>query len=134
MDTELSCCKRIVSKTLKMKMTRTGILFSSLPSLLMLVLFYSLAVHMYQSLGGWPSSIGETGFPRLLVAHAHFTQDWFGVSLLSAVLGAPAAIFICLIIRRYHFIPYVVLYAVVFFLGWGLMQLAPKPFLNWWWD
>ena len=28
------------------------------PAVVMLALFYSLAVHMHQSLGAWPSSIG----------------------------------------------------------------------------
>jgi len=118
-----------------MKMTRTGILFSSLPSLLMLVLFYSLAVHMYQSLGGWPSSIGEAGFPRPLVTHADIAVNFFIVLLLSTLFAVPVAIFVCLIVRRWRpLILYLALYAVLFFLGWGFMQLAPKPFLNWWWD
>jgi hypothetical protein len=38
-----------------------------LPTLVMLGLFYSLAVHMHQSLDGWPRSIGEDGFPASLL-------------------------------------------------------------------
>jgi hypothetical protein len=118
-----------------MKISRAGILYSALPNLILLVLFYSLAVHMWQALGGWPRSIGEEGFPNLLVSHAHITQGFFGVLLLSALFAAPIAIFLCLIVRRWHFlVPYFALYAFLFFACWGLMQLAPKAFLNWWWD
>jgi hypothetical protein len=100
----------------------------------MLVLFYSLAVHMYRSLGAWPS-IGEEGFPRLLVVHADIAVNFFIILLLFTLFAVPVAIFVCAFVRRWrHLILYLGLYAALFFLGWGLMQLAPKPFLNWWWD
>src|SRR5689334_1703299 len=76
----LNCLKRIVSKAL-MKISRAGVIYSALPHLILLVLFYSLAIHMWQALGGWPRSIGEGGFPNLLVSHAHITQNFFGVLL-----------------------------------------------------
>jgi hypothetical protein len=49
------------------RLSRTGIIFSGSPSFIMLVLFYSLAVHMHRSLGEWPASIGERGFPAALI-------------------------------------------------------------------
>jgi hypothetical protein len=55
----------------------TGIVVSALPSFLTFGLFYSLAVHMRQSLGAWLSSIGECGFPPLLVTHAAVTVNFF---------------------------------------------------------
>ena len=39
------------------RQSRMAIAAAVLPPLLMLALFYSLAVHMYQALGAWPASI-----------------------------------------------------------------------------
>jgi hypothetical protein len=90
---------------------------------------------MRQSLSGWPSSIGEAGFPRLLVTHADITVNFFKVSFLSAFFAVPVAVFVCFIIRRWRYlIPYLALYGMLFFVCWGMMQLAPEPFLNWWRD
>lgn len=101
----------------------------------MLGLFYSLAFHMRRSLGGWPTSIGERGFPPLLLTHANITVDIFVVLLLSSFFLVPAAIVVCLIVQRWRrFVPYLASYAVLFFVCWGLMQFAPEPFLYWWRD
>ena len=67
-----------------LKLTLTSVVVSSMPSLLMLALFYSLAIHMYQSLGGWPTSIGERGFSSLLTTHAYIATDYFAILLLSS--------------------------------------------------
>src|SRR5690348_272975 len=118
-----------------MKISHSGIVASSAPPLVLLTLFYSLVFHMHQSLGGWPNSIGTSGFPRLLVAHAGITADLFGVLLLSSVFLAPAVIAVCLATPRWR--PntgYFILYVVMFFVCWGLMQFAPGQFLNWWRD
>jgi len=118
-----------------MKASRTGTAFSAFPSILMLTLFYSLAIHMRQSLGGWPNSIGEGGFPPSLVIHAGVTVDFFTLMLLSSVFIAPVVVFVCLAVDRWNrYAPYVALYAALFFVGWALMHLAPEPFLYWWRD
>src|SRR4051812_21792836 len=118
-----------------MKSSRTGILISTLPGFLMLILFYSLALHMRRSLGGWPHSIGEAGFPPSLVTHANITMYCFIILLLVAIFIAPAAAIVCLSVRRWrHLAPCFALFAVLFFLCWCLMQLAPEPFLYWWRD
>ena len=118
-----------------MRASRTGIMLSALPSLIMLGLFYSLAIHMYRSLGGWPASIGERGFPPSLLTHADVTVLYFSVLFLSSVYLIPAAIVVCLFVQRWRpFIPYFALYAVLFFVGWGCMHFAPEPFLYWWRD
>jgi hypothetical protein len=117
-----------------MKISRPGMLYSALPNLVLLFLFYSLAVHMWQALGGWPSSIGDAGFPRSLVTHGKIAWNYFTLSLLATLFAVPVAILVCLVIRRWRLIFYFALYAMLFFACWGLMQLAPKAFLNWWWD
>lgn len=106
-----------------------------MPPLAMLGLFYSLAIHMRQSLGAWPSSIGERGFPPPLVAHAHIASNYFLLLILFDMLVLPIAILLCLLVPRWkRFVPYFALYALLFVICWGLMQLAPEPFLRWWRD
>jgi hypothetical protein len=118
-----------------MKISRPGIMASSAPSLLLLGSFYSLAFHMHWSLGDWPASIGTRGFSPLLAAHAGITADLFGVLLLSSVFLAPAAIAVCLATPRWsRYAGYFLLYVIMFFVCWGLMQLAPGRFLYWWRD
>jgi hypothetical protein len=48
--------------------SRSGVIVATAPAFVMLLLFYSLAIHMYLALGGWPESIGERGFPATLIA------------------------------------------------------------------
>lgn len=118
-----------------MKVSRIAILVSTLPGILLLCLFYSLALHMHRSLGGWPTSIGERGFPAPLLAHAsltlnfHIAMIWFGMFVLPlAMLGG------FLLPNWRRFVPYMALYLLVFCACMGLMQLAPEPFLDWWRD
>jgi hypothetical protein len=116
-----------------MRASRSGIVASTLPSLIMLG--YTLAVHMYRSLGGWPASIGERGFPGLLVAHAKITMYFFIALIWFGMFVRPVAIVVCLLRSPWRrFVPYFALYALVFLVSWGLMQLAPEPFLYWWRD
>jgi hypothetical protein len=118
-----------------MKTYRIGILVSALPSLLMLGLFYSLAIHMRFSLGAWPTSIGEHGFSALLVSHGRVTWQFCAGLAQVSIFVWPAAMLICLLVRRLRrFVVYVLVYALLFVGCWGLMLLAPAPFLNWWWD
>jgi hypothetical protein len=101
----------------------------------MLGLFYSLAIHMRESLGAWPVSIGETGFSPLLATQATITVDLFVALLLSTVFIVPVAIIVCLFVPRWRrCVPYLILYTVLFFVCWGCMQLSPKPFLYLWRD
>jgi hypothetical protein len=101
----------------------------------MLGLFYSLALHMHRSLGAWPNSIGEQGFPPPLVAHVNLTQ-WFTVALICfGVFVCPLVILASLFLPRWRrLIPYFAIYVLSFGICWGLMQLAPKQFLYWWAD
>jgi len=107
----------------------------ALPSMLSLGLFYSLALHMHHSLGNWPTSIGERGFPPVLVTHANITVDFFVVLLLSSVFVVPTVMLVCAVTPRWRqLLPYLTLYVALFFGCWGLMQCAPEAFLNWWRD
>ena len=118
-----------------LNLARPGIALAIFPPLAMLGLFYSLAIHMRQSLGAWPSSIGERGFPPLLVAHAHIASSYFVALLLLSMFVLPVIILLCLFVPPWkRFIPYFALFGLLFVICWGLMQLAPEPFLHWWID
>jgi hypothetical protein len=118
-----------------MKTSLTGIALASLPGLLALALFYSLAFHMYRSLGGWPSGIGEAGFSPALAMHAKIASGYFWITLGVSLFALPVAVMICWVVTRWrHFIPYFGLYVIVFVMIIIFMQLAPEPFLYWWRD
>ena len=119
----------------RIKVTRIGLLLSSLPSLIALALFYSLAIHMRLSLGAWPQSIGERGFPPALVTHSHVTWRCWEVLAFVSIFGLPAVTVVCALVPRWRrFAVYPALGTLAFLLAWGLMFLAPARFLNWWWD
>ncbi|HWB01439.1 MAG TPA: hypothetical protein VG796_00350 [Verrucomicrobiales bacterium] len=115
--------------------SRTGILLSVLPNIVMLALFYSLALHMYQALGGWPSSIGERGFPFALKVHSAVATR-FSHFLMICFLALPVPMLTCVFVKRWrHCVAYMTVYALVFLLCGLLMQKAsPDPFLVWWVD
>jgi len=118
-----------------MTVSRPGILASSLPGVIMLCLFYSLALHMYLRLGAWPTSVGEQDFPALLVAHANIDLYFFIANIWFGMFVLPIAILMGLLRPSWRrFVPYLVLYTLMFCVCWGLMQLAPEPFLKWWRD
>jgi hypothetical protein len=112
-----------------------GIFFSALPSLGMLALFYSLAFHMHQSLGSWPTSIGERGFPAPLLAHVAIAGYYTIAVGLLTVFGGP--ILFLMFVSRASWRPmlrYLLLHVGSLIACWMLMQLAPEGFLYWWRD
>ena len=105
------------------------------PAMLMLALFYSLAIHMHQSLGGWPTSIGVRGFPSALVIHATIATHYFSILLMTSFLVWPVAFLACVAIRRCRFmLRHLGTYALSCLICFGALSLAPPPFLYWWWD
>ena len=89
---------------------------------------------MHQSLGAWPSSIGERGFPPRLVTHGSIAANYFTVLLLASVFAWPVAFLIRVVIRRWRLCYYLGVYAFTCLVCFGAMLLAPSQFLNWWWD
>ncbi|EEF59023.1 hypothetical protein [Pedosphaera parvula] len=117
------------------KQSRIGFTVAVLPALLMLALFYSLAIHMHQSLGAWPTSIGERGFPAPLVTHGYIAVNYFGVLVMGSIFVWPVAFLLCLAIRRWRVcLYYLGVFALTCLVCFGAMLLAPSQFLNWWWD
>jgi len=117
------------------KQSRTGVAAAVLPALLMLGLFYSLAIHMHQSLGAWPTSIGERGFPTGLITHGSIATNYFTILLLVSIFTWPVAFLLCALIRRWRVcVYYLGVYAFACLVCFGSMLLAPSQFLNWWRD
>lgn len=114
---------------------RTVIVVLIMPGLLMSASFYALAMHMHSSLGGWPKSIGDEGFPPALIWHADATFWYFESLILAMIFAWPFAVAACAIVSRLRrFIPHLCLFAGSLALHFVLMLLGPSPFLNWWWD
>lgn len=115
--------------------SRAITLLALLPALAMLGLFYSLAVHMHQSLEGWPKAIGTQGFSSSLETHAHMAFGYFSLLFLINLLALPVTLLLCVLVRRWRGgIFYLGVYALSYSVGFGAMLLAPSQFLNWWWD
>jgi hypothetical protein len=117
------------------KQSRIAVAVAILPASLMLTLFYSLAIHMHQSLGAWPTSIGERGFPPGLISHDSIATNYFTILLLVSIFAWPVAFLLCVLIRRWRVgVYYLGVYAFTCLVCFGAMFLAPGQFLNWWWD
>ena len=113
---------------------KTGIVISILPYLLALMLFYSLAIHMHQSLGGWPG-IGTDGFPQALLIHDKIQGFYISYLLLFTIFVVPAIILVCLLVPRWRqLVVYCLVHLVSLPIFFVLMQLAPEGYLYWWWD
>jgi len=108
------------------------------PGLLMLVLFYSLVIHMYQSLGGWPTSVGEHGFPPSLIIHDSIAGGFFFILLLVTFFIWPVAFLLCLLVRRWRrsgaSVYYLGVYGLVSAVCFAATSLAPTGFLDLLWD
>ena|SRR5688572_16127442 len=101
----------------------------------MIALFYSLAIHMHHALNGWPTSIGERGFPPALAMHSAVTMAVF-IGFFSSLFVLPIAIFACLLVERWRrFAVYFAVYCGAILAGYALTQFAaPAQFLYWWRD
>src|SRR6266516_3817802 len=106
-------------------LSATGALMAILPSLVMLGLFYSLAIHMRRALQGWPASIGERGFPRPLLFHANFATTYCQCWILATIFGVPLVSLLCALVRPWRkLLPYVGLYIFAFIMSCLLAFLA----------
>ncbi len=99
-----------------------------------LVLFFTLALHMHRSLGGWPETIGNRGFPEGLLQHESAAFTAFGI-LVVGLLLSPVALLLCAAAPRLRSgLSPIATYAAASIAALLLTNLAPDPFLYWWWD
>jgi hypothetical protein len=122
------------SKAGQVKPGRKAGLIMVSPSLLLVVIFYALAMHMYLSLGKWPYAIGTQGFSGALTVHAEVTMVCFYVLFMLTVFVWPVLFFLSILCGWRPFANYLGIHALSFAVCFGAMLLAPEPFLNWWWD
>jgi len=116
-------------------MSRLGMLAAILPGMIMVISFYTLAVHMHSALGGWPDQIGYQGFPEHLIKHSELQSDYCGIMVVSIFVLWPLLLLIFGIVPRFRrFIGYLSLYGISFVVALALTFLGPSKYLYWWWD
>ena len=117
-------------------MTLKTIRLALLPSLVVLLVYYSLALHMWLAFGVWPSGIGEQGFPRALMLHAKALEILVAAYALLAMFAAIPALLTCTFIWRWRkFILPMVVFSLGFFVCMLIMwNVAPAGFLYWFRD
>ena len=118
-----------------MKISSKPLAIAAAPSVIMLLLFYSLAFHMHRALGGWPTSIGERGFPPALVTHCLVATWYLGAFVTIGGYGIPVALIVSASVARWRRAAvYFGLYLVFAVISCALMLMAPSPYLHWWRD
>lgn len=105
------------------------------PGLLFLLIFFTFAVHMHNSLGQWPETLGNHGFSPALNTHARIAATYFSGFVIFAILAWPVLIaFFAIIAKLRRFLPQVMALGLSFWIFVPWIFLAPSGFLNWWWD
>jgi hypothetical protein len=105
------------------------------PGAISLVLFYSLAFHMHQSLGKFPEVIGDRVFSPSLKLHGDWALGYFGCLFFFSLFACPFLVFLSATIKGIQpFAGYVAAVGISFWISFGLTFLAPADFLYWWWD
>ena len=119
----------------KLKERKWTFIIAVTPWLLGLGLYWSLAIHMYLSLGSWPEMIGTSGFPPALLLHAEIQSNYLAVLSLFTIFVCPVMFLLCLFIER---LKKMVIYPSLQILGMLLfllqIVLAPEGYRYWWWD
>ena len=114
--------------------SKSILLFLLLPGLINLAAFYSLALHMYLSLGDWPG-IGTDGFPDALLLHDTLVSYSFSFCLIFPIfVYAPLWIIFYLVKPIRLWLDKLAAFGVSCIVSTLLTQLAPSGFLYWFWD
>ena len=118
----------------KYRQSKSNLVFLFLPGLINLAAFYSLALHMYLSLGDW-SGIGTEGFPDALYVHyALMSYPFFISFFFPLILFGPLWIIFYLIKPITPWLDKVAAFGVSCVVSTILNHLAPSGFLYWFWD
>jgi len=105
------------------------------PSIICLVLFWSLALHMYLELGDWPLGIGYGELDGSLLFHAKVTFGYFWQVIVPGILAFTVFCALSAIFSRWRgCLIYLGLCAAGISIVNLMMFLAPSGFQNWWWD
>jgi hypothetical protein len=107
---------------------------TALPGLLLLVTFFSLAVHMHSRLGGWPDFYGTDGLPLELVTHSSVSEWVFSIVLLLALCMPLVLALFAIVPQLRTGMIYPASCAATSWLCLFMTALAPAGFQRWWWD
>ena len=116
------------------RQSKSNILFLFLPGLINLAAFYSLALHIYLSLGDWPG-IGTEGFSDALYVHyALITYPFFISFFFPLILFGPLWIIFYIIKPIRPWLDKLAAFGLSCLVSTLLTCLAPSGFLYWFWD
>lgn len=108
-----------------------------LTPLLLLVVFFSLMIHLWIALGHWPTPSNQDYRPAIFLMHERFVT-WFG---RFTIWGAIPIWLGLVCIQRFHWswsMKLHVVQALVFVAGWGAIvgfaAWNPGKVMNWYFD
>jgi len=118
----------------ELKKRKRTFIIAVMPWSLALGLFWSLAIHLYGSLGGWPEMSGTRDFSSALLLHANIQYNYLMFLSLLTLFVCPVMFLLCLLIKR---LKKLVIYPSMQILG-GLLFLlqmlfAPDGYTDWLW-
>ena len=118
----------------ELKERKRTFIIAVMPWSLGLGLFWSLAIHLYMSLGGWPEMRGTRGFSSVLLLHANIHYNYLMFLSLLTLFVCPVMFLLCLLIKR---LKKLIIYPSIQILG-GLLFLlqmlfAPDGYTDWLW-
>lgn len=120
--------------TSKFHVNRVGVLGTLAYPVTGLLLWFSLALHLRLGLGKWPESIGVDPGTALFRAHAWATGLLLWPGLFIVPVAAGLGLLFALIPRTRKWAVYPFIFVGTCLLAFGVMQLAPDAFINWWLD
>ena len=118
----------------ELKERKWTFIIAVMPWSLALGLFWSLAIHLYLSLGGWPEMRETKGFSSVLLLHANIHYNYLMFLSLLTLFVCPVMFLLCLFIKR---LKKLIIYPSLQILGGILfifqMLLAPDGYTAWLW-
>ena len=119
----------------ELKERKWTFIIAVMPWSLALGLFWSLAIHLYLRIGGWPEMGGTRGFSSVLLLHANIHYNYLMFLSLLTLFVCPVMFLLCLFIER---LKKMIIYPSMQILG-GLLFLlqmlfAPNGYTDWVWS
>lgn len=114
--------------------SRAGLLATLVYPVLGLVLWFSLAAHLRLGLAKWPESIGVDPGTALFRLHASTTMLIVTIGAFATMAATALAAILVAIPRTRTLSFYPFIFAAGCLIAFGVMQLAPRPFIMWFRD
>jgi hypothetical protein len=124
--------KRLLQEV-RSRLHRRGFVFAAIVPVFWLILFYSFVAHVRLTLGGWPE-FGASLTGSALSIHESLVRYGAGVLIISILASAAIAVGVLPFQRLRHFSMYALAYGMAVGIAMGTMFLAPRAFLNWFFD